>query len=145
MTVTEDGQTWVYSNSSGDRKYLHQRYNFAYGPYKSISASGGERHHLVAKNSLLSFGFNSDNAPALRMLVEDHAKTPNWGSSTISKIYREKEEEFLRQKKYEDLILFEVSEFRKISDPEGKYSNLATKYNDYLIYCAAQYYGYFGI
>lgn len=145
LTVTEDGQTWVYSNKNNDNKYLYQRYNFAVGPYSSITASGGERHHFVSKDSLTAFGFNSNTAPSIRMLAEDHAKTPNWGSSTAAANFRAKEQDLLRQRKYEDLISLEVEAFKNISDPEGKYSNLAAKYNDYLVLCAYYYYGYFGI
>lgn len=144
LTVTEDGQTWTYSNKK-DNKYQYQRYNFAFGPYSSMSASGGERHHLISQDALNKSGFNSNSAPALRMLAEDHAKTPNWGNSTASNTFREKEKTLLKQKKYEDLIQLEVDAFKNISDPEGKSKNLAVKYNDYLVLCAYSYYNYFGI
>lgn len=144
LTVTEDGQTWVYNNKT-DNKYLYQRYNFAVGPYNSLTASGGERHHLVSNTSLTAYGFNANTAPSIRMLAEDHEKTPNWGSSSANIAFRAKEQELLKQKKYEELIKLEVDAFKSINDPEGKYSNLAAKYNDYLVVCAYYYYDYFGI
>lgn len=145
LRVTEDGQTWSYDNKTGNRKYLYQRYNFAAGPYGTMSASGGERHHLVSKDSLSAYRFNTNTAPAIRMMKDDHQKTPNWGSSIAANNFRAQEREFLRLGKYEELIKFETDAFKTISDPEEKFHSLAAKYNDYIVLCAYYYYDYFGI
>lgn len=110
-----------------------------------MSASGGERHHFVSSNSLSLSGFNTSTAPAIRMMKDDHQKTPNWGSSTAAQNFRAQEREFLRQEKYEDLLKFETDALKNIDDPEGKFRSLAAKYNDYIVLCAYYYYGYFGI
>ena len=144
IRVTEDGQTWSYNNIS-TKKYNYQRYNFATGPYNQISSLGGQRHHLISSSVLGSNGFNINTAPTIRMITNDHYQTPNWGNSTKSKTFRDKEAEYLKQKKYEELILFEVNALKTIPDPDGKYASLAAKYNNYIVLCAAAYYNYFGI
>ena len=144
IRVTEDGQTFSYDNIN-TKKYNYQRYNFAAAPYNQLDALGGQRHHLVASTVLGANGFNINTAPTIRMITTDHYQTPNWGNFEKSKAHRAKEDELLKQKKYEELIQMEVDALKTIPDPDGKYPSLASKYSTALAQCALLYYAYFGI
>lgn len=141
IKATSNQTEYTYSRS--DRFY--QRYNFDSGIYKYMQALGGERHHLVSRLALSNAKFNADLAPAIRMLKVDHMKTPNWGNKTESTLFRAEEMKYLAKKDYEGLIKYEVTALKKIGDPEGKYSNLQTKYYDALVGAILLTETYFGI
>ena len=120
------------------------RYNFVAGPYTSITANGGERHHFVASNSIYLTGWNTSTAPAIRMIYRDHLNTPNWGNGTTQTLFRSQEVSYLRAGQYQTLLQMEVDGLKASPDSEGTYSNLADKYYDQLIYSlylAEQYFG----
>jgi hypothetical protein len=145
ITVIEDGTTWIYKNKVGDNKFTWQRYNFDASAYSSMDALGGERHHIVAASSLEKAGFqNTGQFPAVRMMYDDHVKTPNWGNYSSSQRFRELEVSYMNDKDYMGLLKFEVNGLKGVNDPEGKYNNLADKYNDYIVaasYLALQFWG----
>ncbi|RAT99227.1 hypothetical protein ASG16_005940 [Brevibacillus sp. Leaf182] len=145
ITVIEDGTTWIYKNKTGDKKFQWQRYNFDAGAYSSMDTLGGERHHIVAASSLEKAGFqNTGQFPAVRMMYDDHVKTPNWGNYTSSQRFRELELQYMNNKDYMGLLKFEVDGLKGKNDPEGKYKTLADKYNDYIVaasYLALQFWG----
>ncbi|EJL29402.1 hypothetical protein [Brevibacillus sp. BC25] len=146
IVVLEDGTVWHYDNKSGKLQYEWQRYYFDVGAYKSIKPLGGERHHIVSDKALQEAGFsNTDSFPAIRMMKQDHEDTPNWGNRTSSKEWRAKELEYLNNEDYKGLMRFEVDGFRNETDDEGKFPNLAIKYNDYLVAGAVLAYEYFGV
>lgn len=145
ITVVEDGTTWRYDNKSGNNKFTWQRYNFDARSYSSMDALGGERHHIVAASSLEKAGFkNTGQFPAVRMMYDDHVKTPNWGNYSSSQRFRDEEVRYMNAKDYMGLLKYEVDGLKGVSDPEGKYNNLADKYNDYIVaasYLALQFWG----
>ncbi|WP_347488540.1 hypothetical protein ABDB91_15190 [Desulfoscipio sp. XC116] len=110
-----------------------------------MATKGGERHHFISKDSLSKAGFNTNTAPAIRMIYKDHLKTPNWGSGTSQKAFRAEELKLLNAGKYEKLLKMEVNGFKTAPDSEGIYSNLADKYYDSLIYALYLAEKYFGI
>lgn len=141
ITVQENGSTWSYNNTGQVNK---QRYNFYGGIFKKMSALGGERHHFVSNDALKRASYNSDNAPAIRMIYRDHLNTPSWGSSFESIKYRDKEFDLLNSKKYVELLQMEVDGLKAAKDSEGKYSNLQIKYiNEVLevLYLSELYFG----
>ncbi|OKP92287.1 hypothetical protein A3842_02430 [Paenibacillus sp. P3E] len=141
ITVQEDGSTWNYNNTG---QVNYQRYNFLGGIFNKMSALGGERHHFVSNDALKRASFNSNAAPAIRMLYRDHLNTPSWGSSLQSDIYRDKEFDLLNAKKYVDLLQMEVDGLKAAKDSEGKYKNLQVKYINEVVealYLSEIYYG----
>ncbi|PSJ66611.1 hypothetical protein C7J99_24975 [Brevibacillus brevis] len=146
IVVLEDGTVWNYDNKSGKTQFQWQRYYFDVGTYKRMQPLGGERHHIVSDKALTEAGFNdTDMFPAIRMMKQDHEYTPNWGNRTTSKEWRAKEIEYLMANDYKGLMRLEVDGLRAAEDPEGKFPNLAQKYNDYLVAGAVLVYEYFGV
>ena len=72
-------------------------------------------------------------------------KTGSYGSSTVSRAYREEEKKLLKDKKYRELLQKEVDDFKAKKDPDGKFKNLSVKYYDEILICLAQYEKLFGI
>lgn len=142
LTVKEDGSVWNYTNAG---EYNQVRFNFAAGPYSTITANGGERHHLVSQYALSTAGRNTNTAAAIRMTHFDHLKTPNYGSSAVTALFRAQEVTLLTQGNYEQLLQMEVNGFQGAIDPDGIYSTLADKYYDYLITALFLMEQYFGI
>lgn len=142
ITVTEDGQKWYYNNIGVNNK---TRYNFVAGAYSTMTANGGDRHHFVSSNALGSAGFNTNTAPAIRMMYRDHLNTPSWGSSSSAIAYRAQELSLLNAGKYEELLQMEVDGFYAEADSEGIYSSLASKYYDEMIDVLYLLENYFGI
>lgn len=68
LKVTESGVTTT-ANNEGDID--PKRYYFVTGPYSSISALGGERHHFVSSSSLEYF------YPAILIDKKHRADIPN--------------------------------------------------------------------
>ncbi|TQK62026.1 hypothetical protein FB479_106109 [Brevibacillus sp. AG162] len=141
LRVTENNVTQRFDNK-GDRDEAHQRYNFEVDTYKNLKPKGGQRHHLVSAKALDDAGFNSGNAPCIRMMAEDHYNTPNYGGN---KSFRDKELNYLQNEQYEELLQFEVDALKDAEDSEGRYRNLQRKYYDAIIEALAQYHDYFGI
>ncbi|SEL81213.1 hypothetical protein [Paenibacillus sp. OK003] len=144
ITVVEGSKTYKYTNKS-DAKPKYQRFLFTAGPYNSIAALGGERHHFVAANSLTKAGFLSTNFPAIRMMYDDHYLTPNWGSRAESVVFRDKEVALMKAKKFKELLQFELDEFAKIKDPDGYFANLQRKYYQEVLVVLDLSEKYFGI
>lgn len=132
VTITDAGVTYYKDGGGKDQEY--QRYNFQTGRYKDISALGGQRHHFISATPLRNAGFNPDYAPSIRMLTEDHYETPSYGRPGDS--HRKKEEELLKQQRYQALIDFNVEALRDAEDSEGYYDNLLEKYDTYVIEAA---------
>ncbi|MFF0830665.1 hypothetical protein ACFYU8_27855 [Brevibacillus sp. NPDC003359] len=62
---------WLNTIKTGDWEYAGDA-----DAYDSMEALGGERHHFVAKDSLVNAGFtNTDEFPAIRMMNDDHLKS----------------------------------------------------------------------
>lgn len=117
------------------------RYNSEAAPYSSMAALGGDRHHFVSKNALGAYGFNTNSAPCIRMVVVDHRETPSYGNST----FQIAEKNFLANEQYENLLQYEVDSFRSIPDPEGEYPSLLSKYTDSIAEVLYLYEVYFGV
>ncbi|SFK44535.1 hypothetical protein [Brevibacillus centrosporus] len=141
--VVVEGNLSYPRNNIGEKKPY--RYYFDAEIYKLMKALGGERHHLVSANSLYRAGFVSDDAPAVRMMYDDHRETLNYGSGTSADQYRAKELEYLLAKDYTGLLQMEVNDFQKLPDYEGRFRNLQVKYYDQLIRALYLYEIYFGI
>lgn len=124
LRVAVDGVGYNYSRT--DRFY--QRYYSVANAYNKLTAAGGERHHFVSANALSSTGFNSSTAPAVRMMRDDHLKTPSWGSSAAASAFRTSEINYIRKKDFKGLLQFEVNGLKAAPDPEGKFPNLQQKY-----------------
>ncbi|CAM3683303.1 hypothetical protein EDM52_12255 [Brevibacillus invocatus] len=142
LVVVEGNLNYPRNNIGEKTPY---RYYFDADIYKVMKPLGGERHHLVSASSLYNAGFISDNAPAIRMLYEDHRETPNWGPGTSADQYRAKELEYLLAKDYTSLLQMEVNDFQKLYDYEGRFRNLQVKYYDQLIEALYLYEIYFGV
>ncbi|MBH0333016.1 hypothetical protein ABH14_25260 [Brevibacillus brevis] len=110
-------------NSNGEKHPF--RYNFDVEPYNKLAALGGQRHHFVSRDALSRGGYDSNLAPAVRMLVSDHYNTPNYGGATK---YRDEELVLLNAGKFEELLEKEIQGFKDAKDSEEIYSNLFTKY-----------------
>ena len=54
ITILDNGITYSYSNRS-DHHII--RTNYEAGPYSSLSANGGQRHHFIAATALTNNGF----------------------------------------------------------------------------------------
>lgn len=85
-----DGRETIPVNSYGYRG------NFKGGKYYSLSAMGGERHHMPA-GSILPSHISRNNGPAINMTKADHRKTASYGSSTAAKEYRQKQANLIKQ------------------------------------------------
>lgn len=139
--VQDNGSLRYYSNVG---KNDTCRYNFAAGPYSSISANGGERHHFVSNNALSTYGFNTGRAYAIRMTKQDHTQTGSYGSSRSSIIYRNQEKAYLANADYVELLNMEIEDLQSIPDPDSPFS-LADKYYDEILSCLVYYQNLFGI
>ena len=142
LIVNEDTSSWKYSNVGKDNQI---RFSFAAGQYNSLDAKGGERHHFVSQDALKSGNYSVNTAYCIRMTRDDHMKTGSYGSSTVSRAYREEEKKLLKDKKYRELLQKEVDDFKAKKDPDGKFKNLSVKYYDEILICLAQYEKLFGI
>lgn len=142
ITVTEDGVTWSYDNI-GDNDIT--RYNFSVGAYSSITANGGERHHLVSSSALSKAGFNTNTAAVIRMITRDHANTSSWGSGTEQSNFRIKELTLIQSGNYQQLLQLEVDGLKRSVDSEGIYPNLQQKYYDEVLVALFIMEEYFGI
>lgn len=142
LTIVEDGVKWTYNNIDKDN---HVRYNFDAGPYSTISANGGERHHFVSSYALGNTGYNTSSAYAIRMMYDDHIKTGSWGSSASSTTYRNEEVSLINNGKYQDLLQKEVDDLKSKRDSEGSRMNLCSKYYDEVIECLYAYEKLFGL
>lgn len=129
LVVKDQNISWKYQG--GGKKQQFQRYNFETDQYKYVAALGGHAHHFVSATPLRNVGFKTDDAPAIRMMVADHYKTPSYGGGGDR--HRAQEEKYLREKRYTELIQFNVDELKKVPDPEGYYSSLLNKYYNYVI------------
>lgn len=137
-TVIDNGGTHNYDNSGEDDYF---RYNFVAGPYGSLYAKGGQRHHFIPAYSLNNNGFDSSTAYCIRMMTADHKKTASYGSpshvATITSL--------LASNRYEDAIQTEVDSLQTKPDTDGIYDSLADKYVYEIIDCIYAYELLFGI
>ncbi|UFJ40653.1 hypothetical protein LOK74_22015 [Brevibacillus humidisoli] len=140
LTVTDEGNSLPYTNK-GIINASNERYNFNTDIYKELSSLGGHRHHLVSKKALEVAGFDPNYAPAIRMIVEDHYNTPNYGGNTK---FRQKEIELLKKQKYSELIEFELEALANSEDSEERFDNLYFKYEEELGEAVLMYEDYFG-
>ncbi|WP_035294731.1 hypothetical protein [Brevibacillus thermoruber] len=139
LIVVDNGVSYHYKG--GGKKKTWQRYNFEVDRYKDLDALGGHRHHFVSATPLQNVGFNSNYAPAIRMLVKDHQNTPSYGGGGIS--HRNQEEKYLREQRYSAVLDFNVQGFRNADDSEGYYSSLLTKYYSAVVEALYMYEAYF--
>ena len=142
ITTTEDGYNYTYSNIGKDNFI---RINSTAGSYSSLSAKGGERHHLISQSTLKKFNYSIYSAYCIRMTKKDHMLTGNYGNYSSSIQFRKEEEELLKNKKYSELIKKEVNDLKSANDPDRISDNLAEKYFDELALCIYQYERLFGI
>ncbi len=115
------------------------------GAFKDVQALGGERHHFTSKDSLTAAGFNSNNAAAIRMMTNDHANTPSWGSGSAAILYRSTELALLREGKYREALQLAVDGLKAAPCSDGKYSNLQVKYYNEVVRALFLSELYFGI
>lgn len=104
------------------------------GSYNSIlSAMGGERHHLIAKqviDSATIYKYDSNRkqigtvtsgtAPCILMTPIDHQKTSSYKSSAAAIAYRAKQLELVKQGKYVAAMQMEIDDI---------HANIGTKYD----------------
>lgn len=142
LIVVEDGVQVRHTNVDESKEEIRFiRYYFDVGPYTSISALGGERHHFVSRACLESGGYNTNRAHAIRMTREDHKQT----GSNSNALYVAEEKALLAAGKYSELLQKEVEDFQEKEDPDGFYPNLQQKYNEQIWPCLAYYETLFGI
>lgn len=162
FVVTHKGYTYLYGNytpADADVKnndfnntkpeYYddYARYIQEAGSYNDLrkdTSLGGQIHHIVSKDALTAYDFNSDYAPCIRMTNKDHRKTPNWGKVTEHIEFRKKEKEYLSKKEYANLIKMEIDELKKIKTDDKK-TTLYKRYNESIIKAVQLLNAYFGI
>ncbi len=137
LTVLDNGGVHYFNNIGEDS---HIRYNFVAGPYNAITPMGGDRHHFIPAASLRANGYDSGTAYAIRMVRLDHHKTGSYGSSS----YVSECTSLLANKEYLALMQHEVNDLKSIADPDGRYTNLQTKYYYEIVECALAYDKLFG-
>jgi len=96
------------------------------GAYKDVPANGGEVHHMPADSvSPLSKG----KGPGVRMEKPDHMKTKSWGSSKKAKAYRAKQEELIKEGKFDEAQQMDIDDVQsKFGD---KYDEGIKQMKDY--------------
>lgn len=137
LTVLDNGGVHYFNNIGEDS---HIRYNFVAGPYNAITPMGGDCHHFIPAASLRANGYDSGTAYAIRMVRLDHHKTGSYGSSS----YVSECTSLLANKEYLALMQHEVNDLKSIADPDGRYTNLQTKYYYEIVECALAYDKLFG-
>ena len=117
---------WVHNAECGGR----------YADLKKTSDSSTEQvHHMPAKSaSEKAVGLSQSDGPAIVLSKEDHAKTASFNNKRGSKEYRAKQENLIRQGKFQEAFNMDVTDIKQKFP--GKYDDAisdAQKYVDILI------------
>ena len=137
ITILDNGTPYPDTNRDNDRTY---RTNYEAGPYSSLTASGGQRHHFIPATALTNNGFSSQSAYCIRMTTADHYLTASYGSSA----YVNQISNLLAAEEYADAIKRERDEMKNRMDSTGTWS-LYAKYYDGVVACVRYYKDLFGV